>query len=217
MHTIRVWDLPLRLFHWCLFASVLGMVLTATFGWMDWHLRLGFWVLSLLLFRLIWGFFGSRWALFRSFVPGARTLLTYLRGEGTDAMEVGHNPLGALSVLAMLLALGLQVLSGMAADDEISTSGPLASHVGTYWVTLATYYHTKLGKYLVFVLVALHIGAILRYRLRGRDLVTPMLQGDKKMPFAAAASRDDMGLRIWGAVCFISSVATVFVLVRALG
>ena len=216
MHTVRVWDLPLRIFHWGLLACIVAMVVTASMGMMELHFLCGYTILSLLLFRVMWGFVGGYWGRFSSFVPGPRRLLAYLRGEAPATAEVGHNPLGALSVLALLGVIGLQVFSGLAADDEISASGPLARHVASEWVSLASFYHTKVGKLLLLGLITLHLGAIVRYRLKGNDLVRPMLLGDKQLEFPAAASRDGWAQRLLALALFSVCVGMVFGLVGVL-
>lgn len=207
----------MRLFHWGLLVAIVGMVTTASLGWMDWHFRCGYLILALLLFRVLWGFVGGHWARFSSFVRGPGEVLGYLRGERTPLSEVGHNPMGALSVIAMLLVLGLQVASGLAADDEIAASGPLARHLSGAWVSLATLYHTKIGKLLLLALITLHVGAIVRYRRQGTDLVTPMLHGDKHLATPAPSSRDDRVMRVSAAVCFALCLGAVLFGVRALG
>ncbi len=105
---VRVWDLPTRLFHWLLFLCICAAVITAYIGGnaMAWHLRLGETVLALLMFRLVWGLIGGRWSRFASFMFGPRTLWRYLRDSGES---VGHSPLGALAVWAMLGWVVLQV------------------------------------------------------------------------------------------------------------
>lgn len=216
MHTVRVWDLPLRLFHWSLVGAVLAMVSTASLGWMEWHIRCGYLLSALLLFRLVWGVVGGHWARFASFVPRPRALIAYLRGDRPALSNVGHNPLGALSVIAMLLTLSLQVCSGLASDDEIAASGPLARHLASSWVAMATAYHTNVGKYLLLALVALHVGAIARYQVLGQDLVRPMLSGDKLLHFPAPSSRDDMVTRWVATACFVLCLGAVLAAVHAL-
>jgi cytochrome b len=193
------------------------MVVTAKMGWMEWHFRCGYLILSLLLFRIVWGLIGGYWARFSSFVPSPRGLLAYLRGESPAAVEVGHNPLGALSVLAMLVALSLQILSGLGADDEISASGPLARHIASEWVSFASFYHTKVGKLLLVALIVLHVAAIVRYRVKGHNLVKPMVWGDKELDFPAEASRDDWVQRFTAFALFSACAYAVFFFVRALG
>src|ERR1035437_10986618 len=120
-HRIRGWDLPPRLFHWALVLCFAASIVTGTIGGsaMAWHFRSGCLVLSLLLFRLVWGFIGGRWSRFASFVHRPATVLAYIRGQGLPDHSVGHNPLGAGSVLALLSFLLLQVASGSFSDDEI--------------------------------------------------------------------------------------------------
>ena len=182
MYTIRVWDLPTRLFHWLLASCVVGLVITGSVGgnWMNWHLRLGYAVLTLLLFRLVWGFLGGHWSRFSSFIYAPSSLLAYLKGQARPEHSAGHTPLGALSVFALLLILGAQVGTGLMSDDEISVFGPLVRFVSGDTVALATSYHKNVGKFIVFALVALHVLAIVYYHLvRKQRLVPPMIVGDK--------------------------------------
>jgi cytochrome b len=208
MHTLRVWDLPTRVFHWALVLCVLGLLVTAQLGgsWMNWHLRLGYGVLSLLLFRLVWGLVGGYWSRFVNFVYAPRTTLSYLRGTALPAHTAGHNPLGAWSVFALLLILLAQAGSGLFSDDDIAFFGPLTRLVSGDTVALATRYHTAIGKWLVLGLVALHVLAILAYRLFKREgLTLPMFTGDKRVVAPLPASRDSaltrlLALAIW-AIC----------------
>jgi cytochrome b len=198
MQTIRVWDLPTRVFHWALACAVVGLVATAQIGgsWMEWHMRLGYLVLSLLLFRVVWGFVGGHWSRFGVFVPSPAHLVRYLRGSVTPNDHAGHTPQGALSILAMLLVLFAQVGSGLFSDDEIATSGPLSRFVSGDWVVKATDYHTAVGKYLLLALVFVHIVAILVYWLKkGQKLVPAMVHGNKAVANDLQAARDDMATR----------------------
>jgi cytochrome b len=108
--TVRVWDLPTRVFHWLLAACVLGLLVTGHVGGalMAWHARLGYAVLALLLFRVLWGFVGGYWSRFAAFVAGPARIIAYLRGADCPD-RLGHNPLGAVSVLAMIALLLVQV------------------------------------------------------------------------------------------------------------
>lgn len=193
-NSVRVWDLPTRVFHWALAACVIGLVATGYLGgsWIDWHARLGYAVFALLLFRIVWGFVGGHWSRFTSFLYSPRSVGAYLRGQAHPDHLVGHNPLGAGSVLAMLLVLLAQVGSGLVSDDEISFTGPLNRFVETSKGLAATWYHKQIGQWLVIGLVVLHVAAILFYLWRKKDnLVRPMLRGDKEVAHAARASRDD--------------------------
>lgn len=211
-NTLRVWDLPTRLFHWSLVLCVLGLVITGQIGGaaLDWHFRLGYAVLTLLLFRLLWGFVGGYWSRFASFIYSPTALLRYLRGQGDPALSVGHNPLGALSVFAMLLFLLLQVGSGLISDDEIASSGPLARFASGTLVSQATSYHKDVGKLILIALVLLHVATLLFYLWRKRiNLIRPMLHGNKPVPAALPASRDDAHTRLGAALLLLLCGALV--------
>jgi cytochrome b len=197
-HTVRIWDLPTRLFHWLLASSIVGLVVTAKVGGnaMVWHFRLGYVVLALVAFRLVWGLVGGRWSRFASFVPTPARLLNYLRGNPRPQDKAGHNPLGALSVLALLGVTAAQVSSGLFTDDEIAFSGPLTRFVSGEVVSQFTTYHKEVGQYLLLGLVALHLLAIVFYALvRKERIVRPMVQGDKQLPETVPPSQDSLGTR----------------------
>jgi cytochrome b len=216
MQTIRVWDLPTRVFHWALAGAVIGLVTTAQLGgaWMEWHMRLGYLVLSLLAFRVVWGVVGGYWSRFGVFVPSPVRLLRYLRAP-TPQDHVGHSPQGALSVLAMLLVLLAQVGSGLFSDDEIATAGPLSRFASGEWVSRATDYHTNIGKYLLLGLVAIHVAAILVYWLKkGQKLVPPMLHGDQMAAHTLQSSRDDLAVRCFALAIWLTCAGLVALLVN---
>lgn len=201
----RVWDLPTRLFHWALALAVTGMIGTGLGGVMEWHFRIGYVVLSLLLFRLLWGFVGGRWSRFGAFIYSPGSFMSYLRGRSHPDHLVGHTPLGAMSVFAVLALLALQVATGLTADDEISASGPLTRFVSGEMVSLATRWHSTVGKWTVIALVSLHVLAVLFYVLvRRHRLVRPMVTGDKLLAAGSSVtpSRDDAVSRLLALVLF---------------
>jgi len=205
---VRVWDLPTRLFHWSLALCVVGSVISAKIGGnlMDWHMRLGYAAFTLLLFRIVWGLVGGRWSRFASFIYSPQALMRYLRGKPLpgDHFEVGHSPLGALSVFGLLAVLAAQVGTGLFADDEIATTGPLIRFVSGATSSLLTGYHKHWGQWLIYALVALHVLAILFYVIkRGKTLVRPMLVGDKLLTAEVPASRDGAGLRLLALVMLL--------------
>ena len=207
-HTVRIWDLPTRIFHWLLACSVLGLVVTANVGGnaMVWHFRLGYTVLTLLLFRVVWGFIGGRWSRFSSFLYSPGSVLRYLRGQAHAEHKIGHNPLGALSVFTLLLVLVVQVVSGLLSDDEIAFAGPLSRFVSNQIVSLASGYHTEIGQFLVLALVVLHLSAIAFYvAVRKETLVAPMVTGDKALAASTRPSRDDAASRMAALVVFALS------------
>jgi cytochrome b len=199
LRPVRVWDLPTRIFHWLLAAAVIGLVISGQVGGnaLVWHMRLGLVVFTLLGFRLLWGVVGGRWSRFATFVVAPATLLRYLRGAHRpgDHFEVGHNPLGAFSVVAMIVVLLAQVATGLVADDEIATTGPLNKYVASATGLRATGWHTNWGQWLLLALVGLHIAAILFYRWRGSNLVKPMITGDKDLPVDVPAATDSLATR----------------------
>jgi cytochrome b len=205
---VRIWDLPTRLFHWALAALVVISFTTGKIGGnaMTWHMWSGYAILSLLLFRLLWGFAGSRYARFATFVPGPAAVIAYVRALATRAPGAraaghaaggftGHSPLGALAVIAMLLAVLTQAGTGLVANDEIFTEGPLAQKVSGATSALATTIH-RYNEYVILGLVALHLLAIAFYFVvRKDDLVGPMIVGDKE-GVRAVPCVDDVATRV---------------------
>jgi cytochrome b len=214
-HLVRVWDLPTRVFHWSLAVCVVGLVLTAKLGQMEWHFRLGYAALTLLLFRLVWGLVGGRWSRFVSFLYSPASVWRYLRGTAVPAHSVGHTPPGSLSVFALLLFLLAQAGTGLFSDDEIASSGPLTHLVSNAWVSRASWYHQEIGQFVLIALVALHVAAILFYLWRKRqNLIVPMLTGDKSLEQAAPPSRDDGFSRALAAAVLLLCGGAVALLLR---
>jgi len=172
---VRIWDLPVRLFHWALVLLVPALWATHHWELMDLHILLGEIMLGLVLWRLLWGMLGSSTARFAAFVRGPGAVLRYLKGGGK---AFGHNPLGGWSVVAMLLLLAVQVGLGLFAIDEDAFFGGPLSHLVSYDAarTLAQRHETIF--WVLVGLIALHVAAILYYRLvRRDDLITPMITG----------------------------------------
>lgn len=198
LHKVRVWDLPTRVFHWALVACVIGLAITGTVGGnaMVWHFRFGYTVLALLLFRIVWGLVGGRWSRFGAFIYAPQSVINYLKGQGKPEHGVGHSPIGAGSVFAMLGFLVAQVGTGLLSDDEIAFAGPLTRFVSNATVSLTTNYHKNIGKWVLLALVVLHIAAIVYYLSRKHKLVSAMLHGDKELVVQAPPSRDDTVSRV---------------------
>jgi len=175
--SVRVWDLPTRIVHWSLAALVFLLWWTSNGDDIALHKLLGFALLALLAFRLWWGFFGSETARFSDFLRGPRAIASYLR-TGTAATR-GHNPLGALSVVALLALLLTESGLGLFAIDEDGLeAGPLSSYVSFDTAQLATHYHALLFDILVGF-IALHIMAVLVYLALGQNLIMAMFSGRK--------------------------------------
>ncbi|APW48579.1 cytochrome b/b6 domain-containing protein [Rhodoferax antarcticus] len=212
LRKIRVWDAPTRLFHWSLTVAVIALVITANLGGtaMEWHFWLGYAVLALLLFRLVWGVLGGHWSRFSAFVYSPKEVVNYLRGKSIPKDRIGHNPVGALSVYAFLVMLTLQGFSGLFSDDEIFTTGPFAHLVSGEWVSNATWYHKDIGQYILMALIALHVTAIMFYLFKKKqNLIKPMLTGDKLLDFPAPSSSDKTSDRIKALVILAISAGII--------
>ena len=210
--TRLVWDLPLRVTHWALALAVAGSFATHYAGieWFAWHRRCGYVVLVLTVFRVLWGIVGTRHARFANFVRSPIAVLQYVRGRA--ARPVGHNPLGALSVLALLALLLLQAGSGLLANDEIMSMGPFYGWIAPELSNRITSLHRNSSDVLL-VLVALHVAAIAWYALvRGERLVLPMVTGRKPaadLPAGEAIthSRTPLAVAIVAALVFVLVLA----------
>ena len=180
-HQIRVWDLPTRLFHWLIVIFVIISFATGMVGgnWMSYHLKSGYIILVLLLFRLSWGFLGGRYSRFISFIRGPIAVMRYaitLLREDTPK-HLGHNPMGGWSVMAMLAALLLQVSTGLFANDDIATQGPLYGWVSKATSDWLTEIHL-FNKGVILFLITLHLSAVLFYLLIKHDnLIVSMITG----------------------------------------
>ncbi len=188
---MRIWDLPTRLFHWVLVALVFLAWLSSEMVWMRVHIWCGLTIIALLLFRLIWGFIGSDTARFTFFIQSPlaaiRHLLELPRREPDT--EIGHNAAGGWMVLVMLGVLAIQASSGLFANDDISTEGPLATWIGKDRSDWLTHVH-RLNFMAIEIVVALHVLAIVMYRVvKGHNLLTPMITGKKRLPGATPAPR----------------------------
>ena len=178
---IRVWDLPIRLFHWLLVACIIGSLVSIHLfdSAVELHAYFGYCILTLLVFRVIWGFVGSRHARFASFVPNRQSILNYLQGKSPRFL--GHNPIGALSVFALLFVLSVQVATGLFVDDEIAFQGPLAKYVPSAIVSFLSEIHEG-NQVIIYTLIAIHIAAIWYYKkFKGENLIKPMITGDKEI------------------------------------
>lgn len=219
LHRIRIWDLPTRVFHVLLALSVLGLIVTGELGGnaMQLHFKLGYAVLTLVLFRVVWGLVGGHWSRFVNFVPTPNRLFHYIRAlhQKQAVRSVGHNPLGALSVIGMLSILLIQVVSGFMSDDEIANTGPWTSLVSANWVSMATKYHSDIGKVLLILLVLLHVITVLYYkRVKGDDLITPMVTGDKVFHESVHDSRDTRTSRLFAVSVLCGCIYVVYRLVN---
>ncbi|MBI3716202.1 MAG: cytochrome b/b6 domain-containing protein [Betaproteobacteria bacterium] len=180
---VKVWDIWLRAFHWLLVTLVVAQFTTGHLGgnWLEWHTRCGFTVLGLLVFRIVWGIVGSHHARFANFLRGPGAVIAYLKGlrSGEAPRTLGHNPMGALSVMVMLLSLLIQAMTGLFANDDITTEGPYAGSVSKAASDFLTVVHKANAKVLI-ALAVLHLLAIGYYVfIKKENLVKAMLTGNK--------------------------------------
>jgi cytochrome b len=209
-HQIRVWDLPTRLFHWLIVIFVVISFTTGMVGgnWMSYHLKSGFIIFTLLLFRVGWGFWGGRYSRFVSFVRGPIAVMRYAKTlvrKDTPTKVLGHNPMGAWSVMAMLAALLVQVGTGLFANDDIATQGPLYGWVSKATSDWLTGIHI-FNKGVILFLVAVHLSAVLFYLLIKHDnLIVPMITGLRPWSDEAPSSI----YKIWQAVLTAAFSITV--------
>lgn len=208
---VRVWDLPTRLFHWSLVLLVVLSIYTGNVGGlreMDLHKLSGYAILALVLFRLVWGVTGSPRSRFADFVRGPRAVLAYagsLLGKAHQGFA-GHNPMGGWSVVAMLVSLLLQAVTGLFARDDILTAGPLVRYVSKETSRTLTAIH-ELNATVLYVLIGLHLAAVFGYLIFRKDnLIKPMLTG-RKAATAEIEGLDGAYARSWVAAMILAVAA----------
>jgi len=214
---VRVWDLPTRLFHWLLVVLVCLQYASGKFGLFDmrWHFLIGYATLGLIVFRVSWGLVGSQTSRFSDFVRGPVAVARYVRElfATRRPLGIGHNPLGGWSVLALLLCLAGQAVTGPFASDDVDTDGPLVALVSQHTVRLMTRLH-HWGEIVLALLIGLHVVAVLLYLLlRRENLIGPMLTGLRR-------SADPRPLRFaspWLALALLALCATLVAVLATVG
>ena len=217
---VRTWDLPLRIFHWLLVVLFGAQLYSGKTGGnlMTWHMYGGYEVLTLVIFRILWGFAGGSHARFRDFVASPAAAWRFARRllSSASAHSVGHNPLGGWMVLAFLAAFAVQAATGLFANDDIASEGPLAVLVSKDVSDRLTSVH-KWNFKLLWVLVALHVAAVLYHRLvKKEDLIRAMFTGVKHVPDAVASASGTTRHPSYGvaAILFAAAGAVVFLIVN---
>lgn len=210
-----VWDLPLRLFHWLLVLLVTSQIVTAFIGGnaMQFHALGGYAILTLILFRILWGLVGGTHARFGDFVRGPRAVIAYAKslGAGTHEAHRGHNPLGGWSIVAMLTSLLLQASTGLFANDDVMLEGPLVKHVSGTFSGIATGIH-EVNAFVLLTLVSIHIAAVLFYLFgKKENLIVPMITGRKS---GAGATPARYGSPSLAAILVGCCAAAVYFLIR---
>ncbi len=181
---LKVWDVPTRLFHWTLVLLVAGAWITVEIGRMEWHAWIGQAILALVIYRIIWGIIGSETAQFWNFIRGPKAVFAYAKGlvARHHREPLGHNPLGALMVVALLLLLAVQASLGLTANDDIFFEGPLFNLVGKDLSDWLTGIHHLLFN-VILAAVIVHVAAVGLYLVVKREnLIGPMITGVKWWP-----------------------------------
>jgi cytochrome b len=215
---VKVWDVPVRVVHWALVALILFSWWSGKEGGMTmtYHMWSGYAILTLVIFRVFWGFAGSTHARFRDFIYAPRALVNYARTltGRRAAVYAGHNPVGGLSALLMLLSLIVQTGTGLFSNDDILTEGPLYGYVTkatSDWLTTIHNYNF----YVLLTLAGIHIAAIFYYWIYKREnLVAAMFTGRKRLPPELLAAETRMESLAKALVLLAISAGIVFALVR---
>ena len=205
---IVVWDLPLRLFHWLLVISFALAYVTAEISglWLVWHEMIGMLIISLILFRVLWGFVGSEYSRFSHFFPTPKRLKQFFL---TDESPVGHSPLGALSVFALLLVVfSVACLGLFSLNDDAEFYGPFYDLVNAEWVERLTIWHSQIFD-VSLIFIFLHVLAIIFYLFyKKKNLIYPMITGVLDVSGELIRSPVRQGKKIY---LFLSIVFSIFI------
>jgi cytochrome b len=211
--SIRIWDAPVRLFHWLLVVLIVALYASQFLDLMWLHYRLGEVTLSLLIFRLLWGFFGSDTARFAAFLKPPRAALAHLADfrRGTGGASVGHNPAGGWMVLLLLVLLFAQGLSGLFARADRNSAGPLNHFLAKPASDLVSAFHSW-NFYVLLAAIIVHLLAIIAYAvIRRENLLRPMISGKKRLPAATRAPRLASPLRALALYLLAAAIVVVIV------
>jgi cytochrome b len=214
--TVKVWDVPVRAFHWTLVALAALSVSTGYLAGnaMRWHVWSGCAILALLVFRVLWGFIGSTYARFAHFVRGPRAVRDYARGllSRAPSYTVGHNPLGGWMVVLLLVSLAVQVGTGLFANDDIATEGPLYPLVSKALSDTLSAIH-QANVVVLLALIGVHVTAVLYYFFyKGENLVAAMITGTKQVPARALSPAGFPGLARAAVAAIVAAAALYAIL-----
>lgn len=221
---VRIWDLPVRLFHWSLVILLVTSYLSGQAGddWMKLHFWSGYAILTLLIFRIVWGFIGSATARFSDFVRGPAAAISYLQAmaRGDRTYDIGHNPAGGLMVVVMIVAVLMQVVAGLfAADTDTGmVNGPLANLIADKWVDRLTEFH-EFWVNILLLLIAVHVLAAVVYLVWKRhNLIRAMITGAKPVELVVPPGSPPPVLAFasgWLALAvLVAAAAVVYFIVR---
>lgn len=212
-----IWDLPLRLFHWLFACTVIASWYTSDQdnNLIDLHMQLGFFALGLLIFRILWGFFGTKHSLFSSFFPTPKRVIRYISDIKNNQVQnsSGHNPLGSLMVILMIVLISLQAISGLFINDDVFSSGPYYDSVSKEVEQIMVFLHHNIFDFMIAA-IGLHLLAIIYYeRIKKQSLILPMVTGRK--PTDKINKADEIGhSKLWVAlIILLIVVAFVYWLV----
>lgn len=211
-----IWDIPTRLFHWLLVIGFFLQWLTGEYldDAIDWHFTIGYCMLGLILFRLTWGVIGTRYARFKSFIFPPKEILQYAKSLPNKNSETyaGHNPIGGIAVLVMLLMIGLQALSGLFVSDDIFSEGPYRSVANQSVTEIMEFIHFNFFDF-ILAIVALHILAVLFYQFyKKQTLINAMIHGKKQLDANPIPSS-----KLWAGLLVAGLIAiAVYILVAVL-
>lgn len=189
-NSIKVWDWSIRVFHWSL--PVLLFLLWRSAGDdMDQHMLLAQLLLTLLMYRIIWGFIGTPYARFSHFIYHPKHIFRYFLASAkpNKPIYLSHNPVGGIMVLVILATLLFQLATGLFASDDIFYNGPLYMYTSGATTKLMTFLHKKWFYWGILLIVGMHILAIVMYRLRGEGLVKAMVTGHKRVAVGRVADK----------------------------
>ncbi|MDT0593979.1 cytochrome b/b6 domain-containing protein [Glaciecola petra] len=182
MQKIKVWDLPIRLFHWLLVLAIVFQFVTGDLldDAMQLHFYGGYTIIGLIIFRLLWGMLGTYYARFNQFIVSPVSAFKYLT-KANNIVYLGHNPAGAYSVVLLLSLIFTQAISGLFISDEIFTDGPYYGLLNEFWQSLANFIHHNFMN-VIFAAIALHVGAIIFYKIKYKEgLTSAMITGFKQV------------------------------------
>jgi cytochrome b len=197
LRSVLVWDIPVRVFHWLIVALVVAAYATWRLNWIVWHQWIGYATLTLLLFRLSWGFLGSETARFSSFLASPRNVLQHLKGSlrREPDYRVGHNPAGSWMVVLLIALLLAETLTGVYIANDIADEGPLTELVPAWAANAIAASHAILWDALLAAII-LHVLAIAGFAaIKGQNLLRPMITGTKILSANVAAPRTGSSAR----------------------
>lgn len=216
MAKVKVWDLPTRVFHWTIVALVVTSWAMAELGEMDFHLWSGLAVLTLVIFRILWGIFGSTTARFADFIAPPRAAIDYLKAtlRSEKRLYAGHNPAGGWAVVGLIALLGLQASTGLFSHDDINFKGPLAYMVSKDVSSLFTELHEVLFN-LILAAAAVHVAAAFYYLLFKREnLIRPMVTGLKDENQVPPGTKLSFVNPLFAVILLAASAALVWWIIR---